>query len=360
MIRIVAMLGLLAASFAAQAHLLPKQNATMNIVDNAVFFVVSVPVSALKRVDDDANGLLSDAEIQRHGDEIRKQFVSGFKVTADQQLGRSVLTWVLPPQTDGQPTDVDYVIVMHRVNFPVAPQQVALNVSLFGLLAGESQMTLTATRGTSKEVAILNASAPNHTFFLGPISIFGEFIKIGVEHVLTGVDHLVFLLTILVAGAGLRYWLGVVTAFTVAHSITLSLAVLDIVQVPASIVEPGVAASIVLMAALNLYAGTSRASTRMSSQVAIVFLCGLLHGFGFASAIGVQSIVALNQLAALAGFNIGIELGQLFFVGTVLLAFATTRRLGQLNATRLCSRFSSALAATCGAVWFAQALMSAR
>lgn len=360
MIRAVALFGLLAASIAAQAHLLPKQNATMNVVDNAAFFVVSVPVSSLKRVDEDANGLLSGLEIQQHGDEIQKQFAAGFKVAAEQQVGSSVLTWVLPPQTDGHTTDADYVIIMHRVNFPVAPQQITLGTSLFGLHAGESQMTLTATRGTTKEVAILNASTPSHTFFRGALSIFGDFVKIGIEHILTGVDHLVFLLTILIAGAGLRYWLGIVTAFTVAHSVTLSLAVLNLVQVPASIVEPGIAASIVLMAALNLVAGTTQASPRLSRQVVIVFLCGLLHGFGFASAVGMPSGGGMNQLATLAGFNIGIELGQLFFVGTVLLIFNTAGRFAQAESTQALPRVSSALAATCGAVWFAQALISLR
>jgi hydrogenase/urease accessory protein HupE len=359
MIRILGFLCLLVSFLPAQAHLLPKQNATMNVIDNAAFFVVSVPVSALRNVDDDGNRLLSNAEVQRHNESIQSQFASGFKVVAGQQAGSSVLTWLVPPQTDGHIVDADYVIVMHRVNFPVAPQELSLETSLFGVNAGESQMTITATRGTNREVVILDSSRSIHTFFRGPLAVFASFVGIGIEHILTGADHLAFLLTVLVAGAGVRYWFAVVTAFTLAHSITLVLAALKIVQISVSIVEPGIAASIVLIALINIFSANTQLKSRTPLMMAVVFSCGLLHGFGFASAIGVFPIDGVNRIATLSGFNVGIEIGQLLFVGAALVLVEAIRRLAYLKSIKLLPQVSSALAATFGAIWFAQAVMNA-
>jgi HupE / UreJ protein len=144
--------------------------------------------------------------------------------------------------------------------------------------------------------------------------------------VLGGADHLLFLLTILVAAAGWRYWLGVVTSFTIAHSITLAVSALGVLRLPAEVIEPGIAASIVIMAVLNLWFVYSKRSVSARARIAVVFGCGLLHGFGFASAIGAMAVDAGSRIATLAGFNLGIELGQFAFVATMLLLAGMVRR----------------------------------
>ena len=356
--RIAAMLCLIMLSGAAYAHLLPKQNTTINIVDKSAFIVVSVPLSTLKNVDDDGNGLLSLTELQSNARAIQSQFAKRFQVTDGGNPGRAVLSWVVPPQTDGEPIDSDYVVLMHRVNFEKVPKNPTIKTDLFGTKADEAQMTVRASRNkkSESEVAILESSAPSHTFFRGGFAIFADFVRIGLEHILGGFDHLLFLLTIVIAAAGWRYWLAVITSFTIAHSITLALSALNILRIPANIIEPGIAASIVIMALLNLRAGNVTDTRAKWIRVAIVFTCGLLHGFGFAGAIGAIGVDTGSRIATLAGFNVGIEIGQFLFVGAALLIIELFRRIGQIKIAYQLPRYTSISAAAFGVVLLIQRL----
>ena len=345
---------LLLPSGAAQAHLLPKQNATMNIVGAAAFFVVSVPVSALNGVDDNRNGTLSLAEIHAHNRDIQRQFEARFHVSSDGVPGQAVLSWVLSPTSDGTPTEDDYVVVMHRANFAQAPAKPVLETGLFGTGPGESQMTVTATHGKTTEVAILEAGAATHTFFRGKLVTFVDFVRIGVEHIWSGMDHLLFLLTVLVVGGGWRYWLGVVTSFTVAHSITLALSALNVVRVPAGIIEPGIAASIVAMALANLWLMRGGSPRSIAGRVVIVFGCGLLHGFGFAASIGAMAVDTGTRLATLAGFNVGIEIGQFLFVGALGLLAGILARTGRIRLDQRAPQLASVVAAGLGLILLVQ------
>ncbi|VWX62082.1 HupE/UreJ family protein [Sphingorhabdus sp. 109] len=336
----------------AQAHLLPKQNATMKIVDNSANFVVSVPVSALDNVDDDQNGLLSAREIRLHNRDIERQFAERFGVTNSGKSGNVLMTWVVPPQTDGDPLDSDYVVILHRVQFDEPPHNPLIETDMFGTRDGEAQMTMRATLDDDQEVAILTAASGRHQFFRGPLALFGDFVRLGIEHILGGLDHLLFLLTIIIAGAGWRYWLTVVTSFTVAHSITLSLSALGIFSIPATIVEPAIAASIILMAVLNLKNGPGRSDRMDWGRIAIVFACGLIHGFGFASAIGGMLAASESLLATLAGFNIGIEIGQFLFLTGVLLIILTVRKTGFGDRIHLVPHLASWIALVAGTLLF--------
>jgi hydrogenase/urease accessory protein HupE len=311
----------------AFAHLLPAQNATMNIVGRDAYFVVSAPASAFSGLDDDHSGGLSVFEIAHHSQDIAQQFAGRFHVSDQGNPATLMPGWVSTPQTEGVPVDQRYVVILMRAQFAHPPRHPMIATDLFGSGAGEAQMTLTATLGPVSEVAILTADTPQHAYFYGWFATFVDFLRIGVAHILTGPDHLLFLLTVIVAAAGWRYWVSVVTSFTIAHSITLTLAALNVVRVSPAIVEPGIAASIVLMAALNLFGGRLAATARQGRRLAVVFACGLLHGFGFASAIGAMAVDVTHRLATLAGFNIGIELGQFLFLGTVLALAGMVRLL---------------------------------
>jgi HupE / UreJ protein len=175
---------------------------------------------------------------------------------------------------------------------------------------------------------------------------------------------LLFLLTIVSVGAGWRYWLGVVTSFTIAHSLTLLLSALNVIRFPPGVVEPGIALSIVLMAWLNVRAmrepqAENAVAVGFSSpwkRVALVFACGLLHGFGFAATIGAMTGYTHNRIATLAGFNVGIELGQFAFVIATLSCFAVIRRfIGTTSACKL-PRLASSAAAAGGLMFLTQRL----
>lgn len=348
LVPLIAVLALLLAK-SASAHLLPAQTATLNIVGDTVYCVVSVPVSALAGIDDDGSGGASVLEINRHSRAIAAQVRRRFQVSDPDNVGQPLMTMAWSPITDGPAQDSADVVVLHSVRFARTPQQPTVATDLFGSRSGEAQMTITAKRdkrGDTAEFAILRPGAASHRFFRGGLATFGDFVRVGIEHVLGGADHLLFVLTIIIAGVGWRYWLGMMTSFTVAHSLTLTLAALGLVRVDAARVELGIAASIVAMAVLNLWRG--RGNTRL--RLAIVFACGLLHGLGFASAIGTMAAASSHRLAMLAGFNVGIELAQFAFLGALLALAALLQRRVALPPGFGLTRLTSVAAATLGAV----------
>eukprot|EP01042_Synura_sphagnicola_P029987 gene29987-38645_t len=237
----------------ASAHLLPAQNATMNLIGKRAYLVVSVPVSALTGVDDNADGLLSGAELDSHKAEIGRQVAARFQVSSPEGAAMTGFLWVVNPQTDAaRPPPTPYVVVLSGVEFARPPTTVTVRTDLFRRAVGEGQMSLCARSVAQVEIGVLNRQSASHVFFRGPLSILLDVIRVGVEHILTGPDHLLFLLTVVVAGVSWRYWAGVITAFTVAHSITLSLAVFAVLAAPSSLLQPAIAARILLMGADNL------------------------------------------------------------------------------------------------------------
>jgi len=227
----------------------------------------------------------------------------------------------------------DALVLLRQVTWSQAPRAPRLRIELFdGATGGSAQLALRAMHGERVEVAVFDATHAERGLFRTPWRVFGDYVALGTAHILGGADHLLFLLTVLVAGAGWRWWACVITTFTVAHSLTLSLAAAGVVRLAPSIVEPGIAVSIVLMAAANLWLGASRPRARL----ALVFGCGLLHGLGFASAIDTVGASGAARLASLAGFNLGVELGQAAFVAAALallcLLTAFARRPGSWRA----------------------------
>lgn len=137
--------------------------------------------------------------------------------------------------------------------------------------------------------------------------------RLGIEHILTGFDHLLFLLALILGGGRLVALLVIVSAFTLAHSITLALAVLDVVSLPPWLVEPVIALSIVYVAAENIF------SERAASQRwAVSFGFGLVHGFGFAGALLELELPKVALVGSLLSFNLGVEVGQGIVIGILL------------------------------------------
>ena len=144
-------------------------------------------------------------------------------------------------------------------------------------------------------------------------SIF-RFMVLGVEHILTGYDHLAFLLALLLGGGSLRSNAKIITSFTVAHSLTLALATFGLINVPPVIVEPIIAASIVFVGLENLF------RRRVAARWLVTFVFGLVHGLGFASILRELGIGELGAQAAipLLSFNLGVELAQIAITALVL------------------------------------------
>jgi hypothetical protein len=142
---------------------------------------------------------------------------------------------------------------------------------------------------------------------------FVSYLRLGVEHILLGFDHVLFVVALILRGGRLLSLVAIVTAFTVAHSITLALSVLGLVTFPAQIVEPAIALSIAYVAFENL-----TMKNVVSRRWVVSFLFGLVHGFGFAGALAEVGLPASGLAAALVGFNLGVEAGQALIVGVML------------------------------------------
>ncbi len=149
---------------------------------------------------------------------------------------------------------------------------------------------------------------------------------LGVEHILSGFDHLLFVLCLLLLSQGLRQLLLAVTAFTFAHSITLAAATLGLVHVPQRAVEAVIALSIVFVAAEIINARHGRIGLGARAPWLVAFAFGLLHGFGFAGALSEIGMPQGYIPSALLFFNLGVEAGQLAFIAVVLVAAAALRQ----------------------------------
>jgi hydrogenase/urease accessory protein HupE len=157
--------------------------------------------------------------------------------------------------------------------------------------------------------------------------VAGTYLGLGIEHIVMGIDHLLFVLALLLLTAGTWRLVKTVTAFTVAHSITLGLTTLGIVHVPPKPVEAVIALSIVFVAAEILHARGGKAGLAVRMPWLVAFTFGLLHGFGFAGALSEVGLPEGQIPVALLFFNLGVEAGQLLFIAGVLALAAAVRRV---------------------------------
>jgi hydrogenase/urease accessory protein HupE len=209
-----------------------------------------------------------------------------------------------------------------------------------GGLTGQT-IAIEGLAGTSTDVLVRIESlggatqterlSPTKTTFLvqtapGAGEVAATYLRLGIEHILFGFDHLLFVLALVILVRDWRRVALTVTAFTVAHSITLAAATLDLVNVPGPPVEAAIALSIVLVAVeiVNARRGTPSLTARWPWLVAFCF--GLLHGFGFAGALAEVGLPHYAIPIALLFFNLGVEIGQLVFVAAILAAYELFRR----------------------------------
>lgn len=226
--------------------------------------------------------------------------------------------------------EVSFVLTYPRP----ASNRLALRASYFELLEDMRPGTLVVTDVRRRLLAstLLSASAPDAALPLeaatagagaGQGAGVKAFFLLGVEHILTGFDHLLFLCALLVTLTSARRMIAIVTAFTLAHSLTLALAALDVVALPASLVEPLIALSIIVACVANL---VRREAARARLWMAGAF--GLVHGCGFAGMLreSVQGHAGRELLLPLLSFNLGVEAGQLLVAAAMVGLLVLLRR----------------------------------
>lgn len=186
-------------------------------------------------------------------------------------------------------------------------------------------------KGKAETQALLDAGNTTVTLSMAPPALWvtmQRYALTGIEHIFLGYDHVAFLVAVMLWARRLVPVIKIVTAFTIAHSITLSLAALNLVVIPGRIVEPAIAASIVFVAVENFF------SSDIDRRWRVAFLFGLVHGFGFAGALQQIGLPPGAVVSALAAFNIGVEIGQVAIVAMVLPILGLVDRLFARDRTR--------------------------
>lgn len=181
--------------------------------------------------------------------------------------------------------------------------------------------------------------------------IFFSYTVLGIEHILFGWDHLLFVLGMMLLVTTRRRLIGAITGFTIAHSLTLALAMFDVVRVPGPPVEAIIALSIVFLAVeVARFRQTETETLAIRSPWAISMAIGLVHGLGFAGALSEYGLPAQAKLVSLFAFNVGVEAGQLAFVATVI-ALAAVARKAEPRALSAGQFAATWFIGICGSFW---------
>ena len=273
----------------------------------------------LADLDDDRDGRVTKAEFAHGRSQLEAAVAAQLIVATDGKLAK--------PASIRSRLDENNNVEVH-LGFPVSVfSSLEIQSKVIASLPGGHRQYLQVQDFTGKKITegLLSAAADRATARItvtSPsvaareiVSTFANFLSLGVKHILTGYDHLLFLLGLLVVARGFVSSLRIVTSFTIAHSITLAVATLNLVQIPSRIVEALIAASVVYVGVENLLRGDNAKARRL-----LAFGFGLIHGFGFASVLRETGIGSRTGGIALPllSFNVGVELGQIIVVAVVL------------------------------------------
>ena len=291
--------------------------------------------------------LAEPAGLAAHADAIRALLERRLLLSAD---GVTLAADAWAPATALPSRDA----VQLRARFPLArmPGVLSISVPLFPYDPIHQTFLNVYEADVLVRQAIVRRDTPPVDHFTGTRqgtwAAVRRFAAAGVHHILIGPDHLLFLVGLLLPGGSIRRLVLVVSAFTLAHSITLSLAALGVVSPPATIVEPAIALSIVYVGADNL---TVRGGRDVRAWIALAF--GLVHGLGFASVLREMDLPPRALGWSLFAFNIGVEAGQLLFVVPVAALLAAVRARSEVAGRRVAFAGSIAVIAA-GAFWFVE------
>jgi HupE / UreJ protein len=330
----------------AAAHVTSTGLATLDLDGEKLLYRLTVVAT---EVDDQGGRLLATAA---DGDRAAAERVAGFlRDYARFSIGGEACR---PGRVAvrGSTAGDDKVFLEMALSCPKSTGTLAIRDDWPEVLGAHFQTVLSVRQSgrPSVEFVFLEDRAATLDLATGTGTGWFAFIAMGIEHILGGIDHLLFLLALLALARGLWQTAAIVTGFTVAHSITLSLAALGVIDVPSRIVEPLIAASIVWVAVENLVAPSG-----IGRRWLIAMIFGLIHGLGFASALTELDLSRQALVRALIGFNVGVELGQIAFVIVVMPPLAWASRPGRLP--RL-PQILSVLVAAVGAVWLVLRLVA--
>jgi hypothetical protein len=306
---------LVLSAVGVSAHPMSHSSSRLEVAGRDVTVTFTVDLLELGSVDRNGDGLVGfeelEASIARVYAVIREHFslrapeppsgvtLDRYEVIEDGHIGRLFLTY----------------------RFPREPGALTIASTLDRVMPPQHRHLSAVIRDGAVQEAVLDAGAREVVLPVTGRSwlrTVWRFARLGVEHIVTGYDHLAFLVCLMLGTRSVRSVVLVVTSFTLAHSITLALATFDLVRLPSQLIESLIALSIAYVAAENLLGREAVARHK------VTFGFGLIHGFGFSNVLREMELPQANLAASLFSFNAGVEAGQIAFV---LLLFPLTRRL---------------------------------
>jgi hydrogenase/urease accessory protein HupE len=266
--------------------------------------------NVISGLDADGDGVLTEAEVGKSRAGFEQSIVSRVVVTNDGLPCEGKLV-------DARLFEEDGLAIRGQFSCKRDAGRVHVDLPLLSDLAMGHRHIAMASHASKTVDAVL--SSRSTSFEIGEalpppstLEVFGQMLVLGIEHILFGYDHLVFLLGLVLVGGSWRSLLMVITAFTVGHSITLGLAVLGIVVPSPRFIEPAIALSIAYVGVENYFVKDADKRWRITLPF------GLIHGFGFAGALGEVALPSQSVPLTLLSFNLGVELGQLAIMAVVL------------------------------------------
>jgi hydrogenase/urease accessory protein HupE len=355
----ILLLVLLMWGCAAQAHPLPLSYVDLRLERNGLEASVEAPAvdvaHELPRLS--VTALLTPDTLQAHQQEIAALLTSHLTLSA---AGKTLSASVegiepIPDQKD--------VRLRLRYVWSEPPTSLHIQCRLFPYdPAHRTYLDVYEGQALRREM-IFDSQAVQQDYVAGCRQSIGavirQFLAEGVNHIFTGPDHILFIIGLLLLGGTLKQLLKIVTAFTVAHSVTLCLATLNILNPPARIIEPTIALSIVFVGVHSMVMRKRHPGERALPDTRLLFAFGFgfIHGFGFANALRELELPRQALVAALASFNLGVECGQACIVLTVAPLLALLHRKNARMAQRFVTSGSLAVIGA-GAFWFVQRVLA--
>ena len=309
----------------SQAHWADLAVADIQIENQNVNMNLTVPTGLFAQFDDDKNQQLSVEEVTKYQQELQKFLSEKIQLTAakvnyDTLLVSSTTAKKVSSNLVATPETHSNLLLQYRWAQPI--DQLQMNYDLFVPGVNTARCLAQVFRDGRVDNIVFTPISKNAALIDAPIlQQISSFVGLGIEHIFTGYDHILFLVSLLMLGGSLGYLIKVVTAFSISHSITLSLAVLNIVSVPSRWVEIIIALSIAYIAAENLW---RKEPNQARWQLAFGF--GLIHGLGFSSALQELELPRNNLVVSLISFSAGIEIGQISIVLLTYLCLSYLRR----------------------------------
>ncbi len=308
----------LLAPLAAQAHPLDESRSDITVSERTIVWRLSVDRTFLSAVDSNGNGVLEPSEIEANAPALDQFFAHRLFLNSGGRLCTPAIMHI------GAPRGLPRVLIVVEYRCPAPIKKLRIEMHLFDGVSPNWVSLARLTWGRAvREFAFREGAgswdvsgAPS----AGLLAQLRSFLALGIEHIFTGYDHLLFLVGLLLLGG--RFWslVKIVTAFTVAHSVTLILAALGVVHVSSRIIEPAIALSIAYVGAENFFLKST------DRRWMIAFAFGLIHGFGFASILREMGLPERGLVLSLLSFNVGVELGQMAVVAVVLPIILLVRR----------------------------------